>query len=111
MRKQTSKHSENTWGAETDGCRFSFVHPIALAKIRRLDLLKHFFGTVFIPQEVYDEVVTRGGQLYGAEEVSRASWIHVVSVGNRTAVDALSLNLDRGEAEAIGPTPGRSVRC
>lgn len=74
---------------------------IALAKIQKLDLLKHFFGTVSIPQEVYDEVVTRGGPLYGADEVSRASWIRVVSVENRTAVDALSLTLDRGEAEAI----------
>ncbi|MDN7025674.1 DUF3368 domain-containing protein [Methanoculleus sp. FWC-SCC1] len=74
---------------------------IALAKIQKLNLLKHFFGTVSIPQEVYDEVVTRGGPLYGADEVSQASWIRVVSVENRTAVDALSLNLDRGEAEAI----------
>jgi len=74
---------------------------IALSKIQRLDLLRHFFDTVSIPQEVYDEVVTRGGPLYGAEEVSRASWIRVVTVENRTAVDALYLNLDRGEAEAI----------
>lgn len=74
---------------------------IALSRIQKLDLLKEYFSVVSIPEEVYDEVVTRGGVLYGATEVSQASWIHVVSVENRTAVDALCLNLDRGEAEAI----------
>lgn len=74
---------------------------IALSRLQKLELLEHFFGTVSIPLEVHDEVVTRGGTLYGAREVSHAPWIHVVAVENRTAVDALCLNLDRGEAEAI----------
>ncbi|MDD3622944.1 MAG: hypothetical protein PHQ81_11125, partial [Methanofollis sp.] len=60
---------------------------IALSRIQKLDLLKEYFSVVSIPEEVYNEVVTRGGVLYGATEVSQASWIHVVSVENRTAVD------------------------
>ena len=74
---------------------------IALSRLQKLDLLEHFFGTVSIPVEVHNEVVTRGGTLYGAREVAHAPWIQVVAVENRTAVDALCLNLDRGEAEAI----------
>lgn len=74
---------------------------IALSRIHRLDLLEHYFGAISIPEEVYDEVVTRGGMLYGADEVEHASWIHVVSIKNKTAVEALCLTVDRGEAEAI----------
>jgi hypothetical protein len=39
---------------------------IALAKINRLDLLKDYFGKIYIPEEVYDEVVRRGGDLAGS---------------------------------------------
>ncbi len=46
-------------------------------------------------------MVTRGGFLFGADDVRSASWISVVPVQNRTAVDALYVNIDRGEAEAI----------
>lgn len=74
---------------------------IALSKIHRLDLLKQYFDAISIPEEVYDEVVTRGGMLYGANEVEQAPWIHVVSIKNKTAVEALCLTVDRGEAEAI----------
>jgi predicted nucleic acid-binding protein len=74
---------------------------IALSKINRLTILTSLCGTVLIPEEVYDEVVTRGGFLFGADDVRSASWISVVPVQNRTAVDALYVNIDRGEAEAI----------
>jgi predicted nucleic acid-binding protein len=74
---------------------------IALAKINRLDLLKDFFGEIYIPEEVYDEVVRRGGNLAGSSEVASCSWIKVESVKNRMAVETLSLTLDKGEAEAI----------
>ncbi len=74
---------------------------IALSRINKLSLLKEYFGEVYIPQEVYEEVVTRGGNLFGAEEVASAEWIKVENVKNRIAVDALSIALDKGEAEAI----------
>lgn len=50
---------------------------------------------------MYEEVVTRGGDLFGAEEVASAEWIKVENVKNRIAVDSLSIALDKGEAEAI----------
>jgi predicted nucleic acid-binding protein len=62
---------------------------IVLAKINRLDLLKDYFGEIYIPEEVYDEVVRRGGNLAGSSEVASCT------------VETLSLSLDKGEAEAI----------
>lgn len=74
---------------------------IALSRVGRLELLKEYFGEVYIPQEVYGEVVTRGGDLFGAKEVASAVWIKVKEVTNRTAVDFLNTILDKGESEAI----------
>lgn len=74
---------------------------IALSKIGLFHLLNEYFGEVIIPNEVYEEVVIRGGNLFGAKDVSSAEWIKIVSVENRLAVDALSAQLGKGEAEAI----------
>jgi len=74
---------------------------IALSRINKLGLLREYFGEVYIPKEVYEEVVTRGGNLFGAEEVASAEWIKVENVKNRIAVESLSIALDKGEAEAI----------
>ncbi len=74
---------------------------IALSKIGLFELLKEYFDEVIIPNEVYEEVVTRGSDLFGAREVSTSKWVKVIDVGNRLAVDSLSVHLGKGEAEAI----------
>jgi len=74
---------------------------IALLRINKFSLLREYFGEVYIPKEVYEEVVTRGGNLFGAEEVASAEWIKIENVKNRIAVESLSIALDKGEAEAI----------
>lgn len=74
---------------------------IALSKLRLFRLLKEYFGEVAIPKEVYEEVVIRGGNLFGAKEVSNSNWIKVIEPENRIAVDSLSMHLGKGEAEAI----------
>ena len=74
---------------------------IALSRINKFGLLREYFGEIHIPKEVFDEVVTRGKNLSGAEEVASAKWIKVGNVGNKIAVESLSITLDRGEAEAI----------
>lgn len=74
---------------------------IALSRINKFGLLKEYFGEIHIPKEVFDEVVTRGGNLSGAEEAASAEWIKVGNVGNKIAVESLSITLDKGEAEAI----------
>ncbi|MDO9517968.1 MAG: DUF3368 domain-containing protein [Methanosarcinaceae archaeon] len=74
---------------------------IALSKIGKIELLREYFGQIYIPKAVYEEVVVNGGILYGAEEVAKADWIIVENVGNALAVESLSMYLDAGESEAI----------
>lgn len=75
---------------------------IGLASIGRFDLLRQFFGELFIPKAVYDEVVVSGREEGGAKrEVSAADWIKVVLVADQLAVEVLLDDLDRGEAEVI----------
>lgn len=75
---------------------------IGLASIQRFDLLRELFGKIYISNAVYDEVVTAGREAGGAKrEVSTATWIEVVAVKNRLAIDPLLDELDLGEAETI----------
>lgn len=74
---------------------------IALSRIGKFELLNTYFGDVYVPQAVFDEVVTHGGDLYGAKEVRAADWIKVEKVKNKIAVESLCVILDRGESEAI----------
>ncbi|ODS42222.1 MAG: hypothetical protein MSIBF_02485 [Candidatus Altiarchaeales archaeon IMC4] len=74
---------------------------IALSRINRLDLLKEYFTEIYIPEEVYREVVEYGGDLFGAKEVKGAAWIKTGKVKDKLGVEILMRNLDRGEAEAI----------
>lgn len=72
-----------------------------LAKIGRLELLRDIFGTVIIPQEVYDEVTV--GNYPAATQVPVASWIEVQPVGNVQMVQTIQAqtDLDLGECAAI----------
>jgi len=75
---------------------------IGLATIGRFEILRQLFGEVYIPKAVYDEAVTVGREDGGAKrEVSEASWIKVVEIQDRLAVEVLLDELDLGEAEAI----------
>jgi predicted nucleic acid-binding protein len=74
---------------------------IALARIDRLNLLKELFGAVLIPEAVFQEVVTRGKERPGSEEVLKADWIKVKSPNDRAKVAFLLSDLDEGEAEAL----------
>ncbi len=74
---------------------------INLAAVGQLDLLHQLFGSVLIPQAVYDEIVVAGKGLPGAESVARLAWIETRSVADRSLVEGLLLELDLGEAESI----------
>lgn len=74
---------------------------IALAKIKKLSLIKELFGEIFVPKEVYDEITIKGDRRKGASEFKRAPWLKVLEVKDRTKVDILLSELDKGEAEAI----------
>jgi len=72
-----------------------------LAGIGQLDLLYQLYGTITIPQAVYNEMATIGRTVPGALEVQTLSWITVQPVTDPSQVTALRAVLDPGEAEAI----------
>jgi predicted nucleic acid-binding protein len=74
---------------------------IHLAAINRLELVAAV-GDVLIPPGVYEEVVVIGAGLPGAQEVSEATWISVVTPTRLDLVNALLAGgLHRGESEAM----------
>ncbi len=74
-----------------------------LAVVGQLDLLRQLYGTVKIPQAVYDELTNPPNQP-GSAEVQSSLWIQTESVSNRALVTSLLVDLDPGESEAIALT-------
>ena len=72
-----------------------------LAAIESLYLLQQLYETIVIPDAVYRELTNPNFPVAGATEVQTLQWIQTRSVGDRTIVEALSNELDLGEAEAI----------
>jgi hypothetical protein len=72
-----------------------------LAAINQLHLLHQLYGTVLIPKAVYRELTDSNFPVAGATEVQAFDWIQTRTVNDRTLVEALSNELDIGEAEAI----------
>ncbi|MEQ8960720.1 MAG: DUF3368 domain-containing protein, partial [Coleofasciculus sp. C2-GNP5-27] len=69
--------------------------------INHLHLLHQLYGTVLIPEAVYQELTDPNFPVAGATEVQTFDWIQTCAVRDRTLVEALSSELDIGEAEAI----------
>lgn len=76
---------------------------ISLSSIGLLDLLAKLYGTIIIPQAVYEEVVIVGQGRPGSQEVAAARWIVTRSVSDPQVVATLraATGLDAGESEAI----------
>lgn len=74
---------------------------IALACAGRLDLLRAVHGEILVPDAVFDEITVAGAGEPGASEVAQAAWIKRRPALNAPLVNALSLELDAGEAQAI----------
>ncbi len=72
-----------------------------LAAINHLHLLHQLYGMVLIPEAVYRELADPNFPVAGAIEVQTFDWIQTRAVRDRTLVEALSNELDIGEAEAI----------
>jgi uncharacterized protein len=66
-----------------------------------LYLLHQLYGTVLIPEAVYQELTDPNFPVAGATEVQTFDWIQTRAVSDRTLVEALSNELDIGKAEAI----------
>ena len=74
---------------------------IALARVGRLDLLHAVHGDIIIPDAVFNEITVAGAGEPGAHDVAAATWIKHQPALNAPLVNALCLELDAGEAEAI----------
>lgn len=74
---------------------------INLAMIGELELIQKLYGTIYIPQAVFDEIVIQGKGQAGAEQIKSNTWIKVYPIQNTLLIKSLSLELDKGEAEAI----------
>jgi uncharacterized protein len=72
-----------------------------LAAIDQLHLLHQLYGTVLIPEAVYRELTDPSFPVAGSTEVQTFDWIQTRAVRDRRIVEALSNELDVGEAEAI----------
>lgn len=72
-----------------------------LAAINHRHLLHHLYGTVLIPEAIYRELTDSNFPVAGTTEVQPFDWIQTRAVSNLTLVEALSNELDIGEAEAI----------
>ncbi|NUM77925.1 DUF3368 domain-containing protein [candidate division KSB1 bacterium] len=72
-----------------------------LAIIGRLDLLRHFYETIYVPEAVWNELIIQGAGKPGSEAIASESWIKLHAVQNRHLVTALREHLDSGEAETI----------
>jgi predicted nucleic acid-binding protein len=72
-----------------------------LAIIGRLDLLRHFYETIHVPEAVWNELVVQGRGKPGSDAIASAAWIQIHAVQNRHLVSALREKLDPGESEAI----------
>jgi uncharacterized protein len=70
-----------------------------LAAIAQLDLLNQLYGTLWIPEAVYEEL-TRF-DVPGSVEVQTLGWIETIAVVNTELVVQLESELDPGEAAAI----------
>jgi uncharacterized protein len=81
---------------------------ISLGRIGKLSLLPAAYSGILVPRAVFEEV-TRDRQLPGARELAEASWLHVVEVFDRPAVERLYFWLDRGESEAIVLAQARGI--
>ena len=76
---------------------------IELSKINRLELLREVHRSIYIPEEVYTEVVVNGVGKPGAAQVETADWILCQPVKDKNQVLILHNRtlIDLGECGAI----------
>jgi uncharacterized protein len=74
---------------------------IGLAGIGRMDILRKVFSKIFIPEEVFHEVVEKGADKPSAKDIKNADWIEIIPVKDRTQVNLLTISLDKGEAQVL----------
>ncbi len=74
---------------------------IALSLLDRLALLTRLFDEIVVPQAVYEEVVVKGASRPGADALSAADWLCVISPEVTITIEPMLLGLDAGEMEVL----------
>lgn len=74
---------------------------ISLAKINKIHLLELMYGTLYIPEAVYEEIAIKGKEKPAGQEVEKAEWIKREKVQNRLSVNILRATLSAGESETL----------
>ena len=76
---------------------------ISLLKAEQLELLKHLFGEVVIPEAVYKELIGNEAFWLEAEEIKQCPFIKVRQVEDQKSVHIFRkvTGLDAGESEAM----------
>lgn len=74
---------------------------IGLSKIGKLDILRLLFTEIYIPEEVYYEVVIKGKRKIGSEEISVANWIHRREIKDKEGLEMLARHINKGEAGVL----------
>jgi len=74
---------------------------IALSMIDRIDILRHLFELVSVPETVHNEILEGGSANAGLANYRKVKWIKVISLS--MPIDPLLMtSLDAGEAAVIG---------
>ncbi len=74
---------------------------IHLSRINKIEILRQFFGEIYIPSSVYHELTLTEEVLPGCREIETYKWIKKKEIHDHTAKALLMEYLDAGESEAI----------
>lgn len=82
------------WVADTSPLLF-------LAKLNRLDLLRHAAEEILAPPAVFEEIQRVSDEATKRLEAARLDWLQVHPVADLALIDVLQADLDLGESEVI----------
>ena len=72
-----------------------------LSMIHRIDILRHIFELVAIPEEVHKEILEGGTKNAGLANYRKVKWIKVMTL-SKPVDPLLTTSLDAGEAAVVG---------
>lgn len=72
---------------------------ICLSIVDQLELLKNFYGKIFVPQAIHNEIIAGGETSFGFNEYLKADWIEKKTIA--TSYDLNTFGCGETEDEAI----------
>lgn len=71
---------------------------IALARVKRVELLQPLFGRLIVPEAVWREVALSGMDKAGSSDFAQADWIQTCAVSDLALVASLECSSRHGNA-------------